>query len=338
MKKIAGIVILLSFALAFATAGIDIAYPTPQTLSVKLDPGEFHTYTWYEEGKEFTRYSFDRSNNINSNEAVSYEILQYPIAIGKRLPSINVQVLETQDFEHNIDENILYQLSDIRQFRDQKFIYLTINPFLADGKVATELAINIDLYEVPGKGLSDKTNRIFLNQKYADGLSGKQNIFLKSLKKAKIFTGDWLDIRISEEGIYSLSRADLLNTGMTADIDDNNLFLYVGPGFGGHLRDHFPDSVDFHLKQVPLLFLDAAEDENDKWVFYATATSTWERETDISSIRYMKFIRNSYEDDQHFRLFVGSSSETPLRMVQESPVFSGSEEEQNYTYQRLHYE
>ncbi|MCK4530678.1 MAG: hypothetical protein KAU44_05835, partial [Candidatus Marinimicrobia bacterium] len=308
MKKIAGIVILLSFALAFATAGIDIAYPTPQTLSVKLDPGEFHTYIWYEEGKEFTRYSFDRSNNINSSEKFSYEIMQFPIAIADRLPSINVQVLETRDFQHSVSENTLYYLSDVRQFRDQRFVYLTINPFLKNGKIATKLFVNIDLHEVPGKGFADKTNRIFLNQKYADGLSGKRVISIKSLKKAKTFTGDWLDIRISEEGIYSLSRADLLNTGMTAGIDDNNLFLYAGAGFGAPLRDHFPDSVDFHLKQVPMLFLDAAENEDDKWVFYATATSTWERETDISDVRYMKFIRNSYEDDQHFRLFVGSSS------------------------------
>jgi len=338
LKKIAGIVILLSFALAFATTGIDIAYPTPQTLSVKLDPGEFHTYTWYEEGKEFTRFSFDRSNNINSSEAVSYEILQYPIAIGKSLPSVNVQVLETQDFEHNVDENTLYQLSDVRQFRDQKFVYLTINPFLAGGKVATELAVNIDLHEVPGKGLSDKTNRIFLNQKYADGLSSEKSISLRSFNKAKTFAGDWLDIRISEEGIYSLKRTDLQTAGITSDIDDNSLYLYAGPVFGAPLRDHFPDSLDFHLKQVPMLFLDAAEDEDDKWVFYATATSTWEKETTTSDIRYMEFIRNSYEDDQHFRLFIGSSSETPLRMVQESPVFSGSEEEQNYYYQRLHSE
>ena len=254
------------------------------------------------------------------------------------MPSVNVQVLKTDDFEHSVENNTLYQLSDVRQFRDQRFVYLTVNPFLSNGKVATELAINIDLHEASGREIADKTNRIFLNHKYADGLSDTKTAYLRSFKKAHTFTGDWLDIKISEEGIYSLNRADLQATGLSASIEDNNLYLYAGPGFGGSLRDQFPDSVDFHLKQVPMLFLDAANDEDDQWVFYATPNSVWERKTDISSISDMEFIRNSYEDDQHFRLFVGLNTETPLRMTQETPVFSGSEVEQLYFYQRLHRE
>jgi Peptidase family C25 len=339
LRKLVAIIILLSFGTIFAAGTkADIAYPTNQTLVASIDLGEFDAYTWTEGDKEFLRYSFDRSNNIISLDDLSYEILQYPIAIADKIPTINVTVLSSKDFEHHVSDNTLYHMSDVRQFRDKRFVYLTINPFLKNGKVASKIEINIDFHQSTGRKIEDKNNRLFLNSDFAAGMNSESLKSLRSLKKTTSFTGEWLDVKVSEEGIYSLTKADLQNAGVSGTIDDNDFYLFAGPGFGAPLRDYFPDSVDFHLKQIPLLFMDAASDEDDKWVFYASPTSTWERETDITDLRYIDFIRNPYESEQHFRLFIGSGNGSPLRMAQESPAFTGSEDEQLYTYKRLHYE
>lgn len=339
MKKSKVLILLFMATGLFASGkGLDIAYPTNSTMQLKLKSGEFHAYTWYEDGQEYLRYSFDRSNNMLSLDKQSHEILQLPIAISGKIPHVDVHVVSSTDFEHDVKDNTLFTLSDVQRFRDKDFVYITIDPFLSNNRVATEIEINIDLKENMGRSVSDKSNRLFINKTFADGINKPQPQYNNTLKKTQSFTGDWLNVEISEEGIYSISRSDLTSLGINGSFEDANVFLYAGPGFGGQLRYHFPDSTDFHLKQVPLLFFDSPQDNEDKWVFYASPNSVWERETATTDVRYLKFMRNPYEDDQHLRLFVGNSSEAPLRMVQQIQTFSGSEIEQDYYYKRLHQE
>ena len=338
MKKIAVCWILISFALVLAAAGkLDVEYRDSRFLTVTIETGEFETFHMSEKGTEFVRYGFSNSNNANTKDDILYEILQLPLAIGSSFPDISVKILESKEYEHQVTEHDLYQISGFRSFRDQDFIYISINPFLENSRVATKLLITVDLKEKAGKPVENKSNRFFINKSFADGLFKSSNP-LPSLKKTTSFSGDWLDIRIDEEGLYSIERSDLNSLGISSDFDDDNVYLYAGPGFGKHLRDQFPDTTDFHLKQVPLLFLAGASEENDRWIFYGAPNSFWKRNTDITDIKNVSYIRNSYEDDQHFRLFIGTSSEAALRMEQKLPQFTGSEVELDYVYRRLHFE
>ena len=307
-------------------------------MQIRIETGKFNTYSWIEGENEYLRYTFDRSNNVISFENSVIEILQLPIAIANEFPSVNVRVLNSVHYEHQVTNNTLYSISDVKRFRDKDFVYITINPFLNNDQVASEIEVNIDLKENMGQGSSDRSNNMFINKSYADGLQKPINLLNQSFKKSSNFTGNWLDVKVSEEGIYSISRSELTAMGLNAEFDDDNVYLYAGPGFGGELRNYFPDSSDFHLKQVPLLFFDAVNDDEDKWVFYGSENSSWERETATTDIRYVNFNRNPYESEQHYRLFIGTSNEEALRMEQVSNTLTGSEVQQDYYYKRLHFE
>ncbi len=331
--------VFLFLTMAFAPAkALEIDYPDDHTLMIKADLGEFHAYEWIEEEKNYIRYSFDNTNNILAEKNTYYEILQLPIAINEKLPSVKVNILESRDIGHELPKQELYKISKILKYREYEFVYLTINPFLGNGRIAQKLEIYVDLHVSPGRAQADKNNRFFVNNTYADRLSGRQAFEKPYLEKAPVFTGEWLDLTVSEEGIYTLRRSELEDAGVSVPVRDEDLYLFSGRTFGNPLRDTFPDSSGFHLKEVPMLFLNAADDADDQWVFYASPNSAWERKSETDDPRSLRFVRNSYESDQHFRLFIGTSENAPRRMEMHVPAFSGSEEVQEYTYRRLHYE
>ena len=328
----------MSFSLVFASAGrMDVSYDGSRYMSIELETGDFQTYQFTEDDQEYVRYAFTRSNNAKHEDQRIYDILQFPLAIAGQIPEISVSVLETQDYEHTINDNELFKISDVRQYRDRDFVYVTINPFLKNSRVASKLLINVDLRENAGSIKSNKYNKFFINSEFANALQTPSST-VPILKKTSSFSGEWLDVRVDEEGLFTIDRNDIQSAGISASFDDENVYLFAGPAFGGPLRNEFPDSVDFHLKQVPLLYFAGASASEDQWVFYATANSFWKRQSDISDIRNVEYKRNSYEDDQHFRLFIGNYSEDALRMEQDIPVFSGSEIDQDYAYHRLHME
>ncbi|MDD3966601.1 MAG: type IX secretion system sortase PorU [Candidatus Neomarinimicrobiota bacterium] len=329
--------LLLPAALAFASAGIHISYPDQKRIVLEISTGNFETFQWYEDGQLFERHAFDHSNNIRWDGNTAYEILQIPIAIADRIPALRVQVLETEDLPHSCEGSPLYTLSDPHQFRERAFVYLTLNPFLPGNTVARRFRVEADLYTAAGKGISDPSLRFFVNQSYAEGLDSPGGLrTLSGLRKTQDFQGTWLDLRVREEGIYSIRISDLQAAGLSESLSDERVYLFAGRTFGAPLRDTFPDSADFHLKEVPLLFLDAQNDADDQWVFYASGNSAWERMSSKTDLRATAFIRNPYESDQHFRLFIGSNGRLPLRMSQELPQFSGTETEIDHTYQRIH--
>ncbi|MBN2781149.1 MAG: hypothetical protein JXR21_04225, partial [Candidatus Marinimicrobia bacterium] len=339
MRKIIGIILILSVTLAFAAPrGLEIAYPSPQTLSIRIDPGEFHTYRWIENDREHVRYAFDHSNNILGEDGTLYEVMQFPIAYSGKIPDIRVRVTESADYGHSVEQSALFTVSEPRRFRDRTFVYLTVNPFLPDGRIARALLVEADLHRAAGKPVPDPLNRLFVNRAYADGLRKSPEARTPFFAKAADFTGSWLDVSVTEEGIYSLKRSDLQNAGIAAAIEDGKLYLYSGPAFGAPLRSSFPDSADLHLREVPMLFLDAASDADDQWVFYASGSSAWKRGVPTSDIRNVSYVRNPYESVQHFRLFAGTAGHAPKRMTPDTPVFTGSETDMAYTFQRLHFE
>ncbi len=339
MKKLSAALVILSLATVFTAAkDLDIRYPDDRTLLIEAELGEFHVYQWYEGDRRFTRYSFDHTNNMVTDGDAAYEILQLPLAVGGRVPDIDVSVLESEATEHAFPEQELFSVSRVLQYRDRKFVYLTINPFLENGRVATRLQVRADMHTASGRAEPDISNRFFVNREYADGLRSIRTEQAPSFGKAPVFSGQWLDLTVSEEGIYSIKRSGLEAAGVSASFGDDELYLFAGRSFGAPLRDSFPDSSVFHLKEVPMLFLSGADPADDQWVFYASPASAWERGSDNADIRSQRFVRNSYESVQHFRLFAGSAGQAPRRMDTDVPAFTGSEVPQEYTYQRLHYE
>jgi hypothetical protein len=338
LKKNTILIILMSFTFLFASIrNVDIDYPSDHLIKIHAKTGKFESSSFAYEGNEITRYSFENSNYIQEKGDRQFGIFRIPVAIGTSIPDVRVRVLATEEMEYDHDTHSLYEIGPVLTYRGQKFVQISVDPFLGNSRVATELEILIDLHDVPAVA-DDETGRNAFVNKYYDNRSVKPALRSFSLNKSTAFTGEWLELTISESGIYSLSRDDLVNAGITGTIEDSRIFLYAGPAFGGELRSIYPDSSDFHLKQVPLLFLDAADDDNDKWVFFATPNSHWQRGSNITGLKDIQFLRNSYEDDQHLRLFVGTSSETPLRMALNTPQFNGTEIEQDYTHQRLHME
>ncbi|MDZ7821239.1 MAG: hypothetical protein U5N26_05175 [Candidatus Marinimicrobia bacterium] len=101
MKKRNAALVILSLATVFTAAkDLDIRYPDDRTLLIEAELGEFHAYQWYEGDRRFTRYSFDHTNNMVTDGDAVYEILQLPLAVGGRVPDIDVSVLESEATEH----------------------------------------------------------------------------------------------------------------------------------------------------------------------------------------------------------------------------------------------
>lgn len=339
MKKYIIFILLVSISILFAAGAIQgFQYEENRILNFKIHGGDFRYNVWSDEDSLFHKYSCKLANNTIVEKDHAYDVFQFPIAISNTLPRISVSILAIEDFEHQVKSSSLYSISEPRQFRDKDFVYLTINPFLANNKVASEISVQIDMGEALASSKIEKFDHLFINAEYASGLRSHRKMPSLLKKKSVIFDGDWLNVEVDDEGIFYISKADLRNAGISTDIRDDNLYLYAGPGFGTHLRDQFPDSTDFHLKQLPLLYMQGSEQSEDKWVFYASPTSTWRRMSEVGDIRYHDFVRNPYARKQKFRLFVGSSSETSKRMQQSTPNFSGSEQTVNYFYKRAHFE
>jgi len=339
VKKNILLILLVSISVLFAAGAIhDFQYEQNRIVNFKIHSGDFRHNVWSDADSLFHKYSSELANNTIREKDHAYDVYQFPIAISNTLPRVSVSILATEDFEHQVKNLSLYSISEVRQFREKEFIYLTINPFLAHNKVATEISVKIDMGEAVFSSQTDKFDHLFINAEYASGLKSHRKTPSVFKKKRIDFDGSWLNIEIDDEGIFYINKSDLVEAGISSDMSDENLYLYAGPGFGTHLRDQFPDSTDFHLKQVPLLYMQGNEDSEDKWVFYASPTSTWRRMSEVGDIRYHDFIRNPYTRKQKFRLFIGSSSETPKRMQQSTPDFSGSEQTLNYFYQRAHFE
>ncbi len=336
-KRIAVVILLLYISVSAAAPGIRVLYPDSRSMTVEVDLGEHIAYQWTENGEEFRRYAFDHTNNHRQQNNSTYEILQFPVAVGDRIPNIRIEVIETEYVKHSIRDHRLYDIGDLLQYRDISFVYLTINPFLENGNVMRRFRVHLEFSTSLQTATPDIMNRFFINSSHADAMASRVAA-KKQLHKPAVFSGEWLSVRIAEEGIYAISRSDLREAGISGNIEDSKVYLFAGRTFGGPLRQTFPDSSDFHLKEVPLLFLDAPDDDDDQWVFYASGNSAWERGTDNSNIRQIRYIRNAYESVQHFRLFVGNAENDPKRMVVDVPAFSGSEVVQPYAYRRLHHE
>lgn len=339
MKKSIILILVFSVSVLLATSVVqDLQYEQNHLLNFKIQSGDFRLNTWSSADSLFRNYSCDLANNTISEKTYSYDVFQFPIAISNSLPLVSVSILETRDFEHQVKSLSLYSLSEVKQFRDKNFVYLVINPFLANNKVASKLSVQIDLGEAIISSQSDKFDQFFINKDYASGLKGEKPSYTLSKQNNIEFNGDWLEFSVNDEGIFYINKSDLINAGVSNDIRDDNLFLFAGPGFGTHLRDQFPDSSDFHLKQVPLLFMQGRGNTEDKWVFYASPSSSWRRMSEVGDIRYHDYVRVPYSDEQIFKLFIGASSETPKRMQQNLPNFSGNEQVVNYFYERHHFE
>lgn len=333
LRKIFIFISIIISVAAHAAAVRDIAYPAPQRMAFKVETGNFETLQWYEGDSLFVRYAFDHSNNIHWEGREGYEMLQLPLAVGSLLPDLEVRVLEEAAFSHNAPDMPLYSLSPVSRFRENDVVYLTINPFRPNNRIVTRLLIEADFHRPAGKPTKDPATAFLLNSRFRETLAADKKTVLK---KTKAFEGEWLDLTVSEEGIYGIRRSDLQQAGVQGEIGDNSVYLYAGKTFGSPLKDSFPDSSSFHLRQVPLLFLDAVEDADDQWVFYASPASAWKRSVSGGDLREQRFVRNAYESDQHFRLFIGSAGDVPLRMEQLLPQFGGTEKELAYGYRRIH--
>ncbi len=340
MKKT---ILLLLFSFVsinvFAASAIsDLNFTNGHILDFKIKTGELRMHSEFIADTLHERYSLPLANFTRTEGEHLYDVFRYPIAISGSLPKVNVNVSKTVPAAHKIKNTKLYSISEPQRYRDQDFVILSINPFLANNMIAAELWVQVDLGKTVSARMPEKFDRIFLNSEYAAGLKASKIKPVSLKKNSPGFNGNWLDVTVDEEGIFVLEKSELLEKGISGSINDDQVYLYAGPGFGSHLRDEFPDSSDFHLKQVPLLYLQGNSDNEDQWVFYASKPSAWERQVEVEDIRYHEFKTVPYGEQQHFRLFVGSTTEAPLRMQQSTPVFDGSEQVVDYFYQRYHYE
>ena len=100
------------------------------------------------------------------------------------------------------------------------------------------------------------------------------------------YSDNWYKIKINQDGIYCITRADLSNAGITGDIYIDSIRIFNG---GGRALPLDNDSAYSELKEIPLWIKDYGNslfNENDSILFYAWACEGWDYDSTKKEFLY----------------------------------------------------
>ena len=101
------------------------------------------------------------------------------------------------------------------------------------------------------------------------------------------YSNKWYKIKIAEDGVYCLTRADLSNAGITGDIDTAEIRIFNG---GSRALPLSNDSAYLELKEIPLSIKNKNGnqlfDGNDSLFFYGWSCSGWDYDSSKKEFVY----------------------------------------------------
>ncbi|MCJ7507639.1 MAG: C25 family cysteine peptidase, partial [candidate division Zixibacteria bacterium] len=115
----------------------------------------------------------------------------------------------------------------------------------------------------------------------------EKRILFKPAQNPFDYSNKWYKIKIAEDGIYCLTKADLSNAGITGDIVTAEIRIFNG---GGRALPLSNDSTYLELKEIPLWIKDRSIigifDSGDSLFFYGWSCSGWDYDSSKKEFVY----------------------------------------------------
>jgi hypothetical protein len=136
------------------------------------------------------------------------------------------------------------------------------------------------------------------------------------------YSNKWYKIKIAEDGVYCLTRADLSNAGITGDIDTAEIRIFNG---GGRTLPLDNDSGYLELKEIPLWIKNKNGnqlfDGSDSLFFYGWSCSGWDYDTSKKEFVYSS---HPYDSLNTFWLNCEGGFPNPAKRIQEKQSIPGN--------------
>jgi hypothetical protein len=306
---------------------------------------------------EFQFFSHDsllrlRSQNHNYTlytDAMALPAFAIPVAVADdQEPTYSISVLEEYPSEKMLLKKMPANISfgEIRQFRELSYRLIIIQPALSAERLAAKLEISINqpLLQSKPANFAAQEYHFLLNQKslpYLVKESAPRQRFLKG--KAETHPGVWLEIQISESGIYKVSGAEIAAAGISLEnVSPDRLHLYSSPTLGRPYTMQMPQPF-VNLTEIPLLMLTANNNRfssDDAFIFYGESASGWDYAAQNPPVTGARWNTNPYSFENHYWLLIRDENSTvePLRMESFSNTAVSNATEQNWYYERFHHE
>ncbi len=217
---------------------------------------------------------------------------------------LNLQFQEASEFESTLFKSLLLNTKiDIEsevKFRDEKaylfyqLVPLRINPVL--GKIEKLISFDVEIQMKPGVAVA----KVF---------SFKNNSVLAS--------GRWFKIRLAEDGIYKITRSDLINMGIdVSSLDPRNIRIY-GNG-GGMLPERNNETRMDDLTENAIQVIgesDGKFDADDYLLFYGQSPHIWQFNKTLKTYTH---VYNAYSDHTYY--FLNYDLGPGKRIVKQEPL------------------
>lgn len=336
MKRIfsmTAILFLICLPLLAGFSGLNVISQDASSVKLLFISGDCSLEMEEESDSSLSHYDFENANDAVRLGNISYAAVRIPLFYDQTLPQINVTVLkENTEIEHGHDVK-LYQVSEPVIYRHRPFVYLLLNPFYNNDHFAEEIEIQIN-----------GVDPVSLSRSAFSADNDIKNYSTQTqLKKAADIpyfsqTGNWLSASADSSGIFQITRQDLSNAGVTVSFSDNSLSLFDAPDYAYPLRDNLSVEENFHLRELPLLFMQGADPSEDKWIFYTRGINSWHHGENLISPIKGEYVMDPYETIHKLKLFIGDRNSDPKRMNTFQTTFNGGETVQDFSYRRLHLE
>ncbi|MEA1986917.1 MAG: type IX secretion system sortase PorU [Candidatus Marinimicrobia bacterium] len=324
------IFLLLITNIAISSENIKINYKNDYEYTLTIDIGKIDIKEIHNDNEKILYYDFfDGSKFVEYDKFVINKIM-LPIALlNSQKPIVTYQIIETKSIDDPRitdellpTENNILKIDDATKFRSVNFSYLTINPVLSNKTYISKIKLNIKIDNQATaiqttKEDVEKISDVFINKKVLDKIKYSEIDKLEKKTTTTYESGQWLEIEITEKGIYKITGNDIFDAGIPeGNYDSDKIKIYSSQTFGRPYTLTIPDTLK-NLVEIPMLFIDGSNNDNDVFLFYATGSSGWEF-NDNSSYTNIRYEKNPYETVNHFWLLVptNSSPANGLRMNQ----------------------
>lgn len=314
--------VLIPFFPILAQSDINILYSDNNSITVEYIP-EYNITDIFVDGKTYKnvdlKYGLPQIDNINDNFLIlnRYINLAVPSEFGNTLQILNYTShkingeIALKDFSKdisNIENNTVKEIvtfGDFGNIRGLLVQTINISPIIYDFNTKTITLIDKISFTITfssQKKLSfikdDKLSDLVLNYNQALLWNNAPQRLAKTMQASPLASGKWVKIEITDEGIYKIDRATLINFGFDVNnLDPRKIKIYNN---GGYTLPEDPDAVRPNNLVENAIYVfgedDGKFDNNDYILFYGRGINFWEY-----SYSNKKIIRNrSYYAKSNF--------------------------------------
>jgi len=345
------IIILFSSNFLFGKQNIKIDNLNDYEYKLTIDIGKIDIKHINVDNKKLFYYDFVDGNKYVQKDNYVVNKIMIPIALlNSKKPIASYKIIETRKIDNSkITSNDLPKKNEILKieeptiFRNMNFTYLVINPLLSNKSYISKLELNIKIDSKSGKIQAsekdvEKFKDLFINNETLDKIKYSEIDQLSKKSLITYETGQWLEINITEKGIYKISGKDIFDAGIPVENYSNSkIKLYASSTFGRPYNSTIPDTLK-NLVEIPMLFIEGNNASNDAFIFYATGPSGWEF-NDNSSYTNIRYVTNPYETVNHFWLLIPTNNSTfGVRIEQMDNSGGTGYTEIDHYRKRIHYE